>query len=286
VSGPDQTVRPAAYGFRIEGLDVDGALALRGTDDWPTLSIDPWRAGGAELAESAEPRIDEDQATLRVPLGIVQLDRIRQSVRVGSTRRPEDAELVHPLLWPAAAVHARWRGWETLHAGAFRLTSGGGVWIVMAESGGGKSSLLAELAVAGYEVVADDLVVVDCGYCYAGPRCIDLKPDAASTLEIADRLSAVRCSERARLMLEPCDGRLVISGFVHLVWGDAIAVDRMLPSECLATVARHRRVAGLGGEPAHLLDLAGLPMVSLVRPRSWAESKVAKWRLLECLCRF
>ena len=161
----------AAYGFRIEGIDPTPTLAVRGAEHWPVLR--------ALVAVGPPPAVEtqcvgERGACVRVPGAMLALDRERETFTVRCESEPEQAALVHPYLWPAAAVYARWRGAETLHAGAIRLPGQLGAWVVMAAGGGGKSSLLAGLAMAGCEVVADDLVVVDGADCYAGPRCIDL----------------------------------------------------------------------------------------------------------------
>jgi hypothetical protein len=200
-----------------------------------------------------------------------------------SGRELEQAELVHPYLWPAAAVYARWLGFETLHAGAFLLPDRPGAWVVMAPGGGGKSSLLASLALAGYQVVVDDLVVVDGSDCFAGPRCIDLKPDTAVALGLDGTLISVRASERRRLSLSPCDGRMPIRGFVALSWGDEVALERQPPRASFALLAEHRRVTMLGVDYETLLELAGLPMLALRRPRSWSRLAETREHLVQTL---
>ncbi len=208
---------------------------------------------------------------MAVPSGHLVLDRRRATIEVVHAERdPVVAEIVHPFLWPAAAVFARWRGLETLHAGAFALPGHPGAWVVMGESGGGKSSLLGALFLAGCEVLVDDLVVLDGGDCFAGPRCVDLKLDAARSMGVEDRTTVVRASQRRRLTLAPVGGRRPVAGFVVLGWGERIAVDRLSPSAGFATLAVHRRVGALGAEHPHLLELAGLPMLALRRPRAWA----------------
>lgn len=227
--------------------------------------------------------VGEREAAVRVPGAILLLDRVRATITVHCAREPEQAALVHPYLWPAAAIFARWRGAETLHAGAFRLPGRDRAWVVIGASGSGKSSLLAALALAGCEVLADDLVVVEGSDCYAGPRCIDLKPDAVSTLPAGPELVSVRASERRRLVLAPCDGVMPIHGFVHLLWDDEVSVATQLPSRRFATLVDHRRVAALGADYAQLLDLAGLPMLCVRRPAARPALNQAAEVLLEAL---
>jgi energy-coupling factor transporter ATP-binding protein EcfA2 len=187
---------------------------------------------------------------------------------VSAPRALPVADLAHPCLWPAAAVLARWRGAETLHAGAL-VDARGGAWAVLGDRGAGKSTLLAAVALAGHPVLADDLLVVEGRECFAGPRCIDLRRASAEHLGITSDTSSVRSTQRRRLGLEPSEGRLALRGFVYLHWGDTLAVEQMVPGEHLGVLSRQRRVLGLGADVDHLLDLAGLPALRLVRPRAW-----------------
>jgi hypothetical protein len=282
VTNSDQPDNPrvAAYGLQIDGVESGGALALWGCEHWPTLrikrSIDQTPAPDGAI-------VGEHRASITIPGGHIELDRDRRTATIHSARTLDEAEIVHPALWPAAAVCARWAGAETLHAGAFCLPDRPGAWLVIGESGGGKSSLLASLSLAGCPVLVDDLVVVDGGDCYAGPRCIDLKPDAPGPLGITRDVTVVRGTERRRLALAPCDGRMPLQGFVHLAWGVRTSIGRLPPSECFATLARHRRVGALGADLDQLLDLAALPMFRLQRERSWGSLAESRRSLIDAL---
>lgn len=254
----------AAYGLRVEGVESSGCLALRGAANWPSVRVS--HETGPPVSDAA---INGHHATFKVLTGSVALDRVQGTICFRGHRRLIPDEVVHPLLWPAAAVFARWSGFETLHAGAFADPARRRAWVVMAASGGGKSSLLAALAAAGYEVLTDDLVVADGGHCFAGPRCIDLKLDAARALGLVGQTRLVRSSQRRRLTLPPADGRWQLGGFLALEWGSATATHRLSPSAGFARLAEHRRVGGLGADHIELLRLAGLPMIVLRRPRRW-----------------
>jgi hypothetical protein len=53
------------------------------------------------------------------------------------------------------------RGYEALHAGAIAMSGGSGAIAITAASGGGKSTLLAELLGRGEPLLADDVVVLE-----------------------------------------------------------------------------------------------------------------------------
>lgn len=242
-------------------------LALRGADGWPLVDVQR-RVDGDPGPD--RPTIDNARAALRMQAGHLSLDRGKGAIVIHSARELEDAEVVHPFLWPAAAVFARWRGYETLHAGAFGPPGADAAWALLGAAGGGKSSLLAMLAAAGYDILVDDLVVIDGDECLAGPRCLDLKPEAVHPLGLGERVTVVRASERCRLTLPPTAARHRLAGFVVLAWGEAVGVAPLAPSESFAVLADHRRVGLLGADHGYLLQLAGLPMLRLTRPRRWS----------------
>lgn len=271
----------AAYGLRINGLGTPAGLALRGAEAWPAITVIP------EVTSDPLPRhsqVREDGATIVNLTGALVLDRARAEVRVRSQTPVPEADIVHPCLWPAGAVFARWRGAETLHAGAFAAPDGGGAWAVMAQSGGGKTSFLATLALEGAEVLADDLLVLEGSDCVAGPRSLDLRPEVIERLGLADRVTtSVRATSRERLSLEPCDGRWPIAGFVELAWGETVEVEHLEPATALNALARHRRVVGLGAEYRQLLELVDRPVLRLTRPRRWGTAAEAADRLLDAI---
>lgn len=255
----------AAYGFRIAGIEDGRSLAVRGAGSWPQLSIERHLASGPDPTGDS---VTESRASIQTPAATLILDRAQARVEVHSRASVPNPDLIHPCLWPAAAVFARWGGAETLHAGAF-IAPDGGAWALLGDRSAGKSSLLAALALAGRQVLADDLVVVDGGDCFAGPRCIDLRAQTVAALGLERRTFAVRSTERRRLILSPADGRARLRGFVHLAWGAEVSVEPVTPAESLGLLVDHRRVSMLGANVDQLLDLAGLPAVRLRRPQSW-----------------
>jgi hypothetical protein len=176
-----------AYGFRLGGVPGARSLLVETPPHWPRLELDVRVEGGAPpLAE----RVDERTAVLRPRSGgWVNIDRASGKATFSLPERPSDGALVHPHLASVAIVAAHWLGHETFHAGAF--VAGGRVWGVLGERKAGKSSLLASLSLAGVPVVADDILVVDGTTTFAGPRSIDLRPDAAQRLGLGEEMGVM-----------------------------------------------------------------------------------------------
>lgn len=74
---------------------------------------------------------------------------------------PQDAAWQRVLLDAVLMVASVAAGYEVLHAGA--VATSAGVVAVAAESGGGKSSLVAELVRRGYPLFCDDILALDRG---------------------------------------------------------------------------------------------------------------------------
>ena len=198
------------------------------------------------------------------------IDRRGASVRfeVPHALRPD--ELVHPYLAPAAAVIGRWLGRESVHAGAFAVDDRALGIVGTREAG--KSSTLAWLALAGTEVLCDDLLVIDGRSTFTGPRSIDLREDAAARLGAGEAIGVTGARERWRLRLGPAGDRHVLAGFVFLTWGDGVTVRSLGAGERLAAAratargttgadqgrrgARPRDAARVGDQPAAELGIA------------------------------
>jgi hypothetical protein len=250
-----------AYGLRVEGVPGAARWMQPQRADAPALEI------AAEVAppDDAPSHVDQQLADIRlVEGGRLRARRGEGRVTFSVTRRPSDAELLHPYLAPAAALVWQWAGEEALHAGAV-IVEGRAV-LVFGEKEAGKSTTLAWLAEqAGLGVLADDLVVVKDERALAGPRSIDLRLDAP----VAGGLE-VRAGERRRLTLAPIEPAAPVAGVVVLAWGDAVAAERIAPSERLGAIADQRTYGHLEGKPRVLLDLAALPMWLVRRPRTLA----------------
>ncbi len=186
---------------------------------------------------------------------------------------------MHPYLAPVAAVIARWMGRESVHAGAF--AAGGPALAVVGTREAGKSSTLAELARAGAAVLCDDMLVLDGGDVLAGPRTVDLRPDAAGALGIGEPIGLTGARERWRLPLGVVPGRTGLAGWVFLGWGEAGAPRALGAPERLARLAPQRalRLPPVGDDG--LLSLAALPAWEVSRPRGLASLPETVGRLLD-----
>ena len=160
-----QTKLPlGAYGLRISGIPDADSLLGPAAEDWPALEV---AVEVGELDAEAE-RLDDDNALLQLRTGgWIDLHREPGRARYVVPTALSTDELVHPFLAPAAALFAHWHGREGLHGGALAL--GGTAWGVIGDRFGGKSSLLAALAVSGTDVVCDDVLVLDGRVAYPGP---------------------------------------------------------------------------------------------------------------------
>ena len=230
---------PAAYGFRFEGAPRTPWLAVEGAENWPSVTL--------ELNGVREPEFDLDGLTARFPADV------------------EHGELVHPWIARAAVVIAIERGFEVMHAGA--LVAGDGAWALVGPKEAGKSTLLAACATAGMTVLTDDTLAMDGDRCLAGPRCLDLREEAAehygATVQVRPE------TPRRRLTLPPTAGEVRLAGLIHLAWGDGPALEKLSPGDAVRRLLRGREATGAPRDPVRLVDLAGLPTYELRRPRDW-----------------
>jgi hypothetical protein len=234
-------VSAAAYGLRLVGAPATRWLALEGAEEWPELRVE--RADGVE-----RPRVDTDRLVATVG----------RELTVG--------ELVHPALAGVGLTMAVAGGLDALHAGA--VAGPEGAWAVAGRKEAGKSTLLAACATAGIEVVSDDVLVVSGESCFAGPRCVDVRPEAVGRF---GRATLVRPeTPRLRLTLPPGRAEHRLSGVVHLAWGAQASLRPLSPTESLERLLELRAVDGFPRDPVGLLELSGLPAYELSRPREWA----------------
>ena len=136
---------------------------------------------------------------------------------------------------------------------------------------GGKSSLLAALAVNGIDVVSDDVLVVnERREAYPGPRTVDLREDAAIALGVGEEIGVTGARERWRLKLPPLDGALPLGGWIFTDWSDELRMRHLPASETLRRLFTNRSITVPPRNPAAFLQLSALPAWELLRPRSWA----------------
>ena len=272
-----------AYGLALP--DVPGAahLLVRAPVDWPDWRIRHRPLPGTAGADEEHDFVSPDEARLRLSGGGHLLaDRCASSSTLVLPERPADTEVVHPFLALTAAVAARWRGWQCFHAGGILVD--GGVWGVLGDKGTGKSSTLAWLARHGAEVLCDDVLVVDDdGEAVVGPRCIDLRGDAAAWLGEGEALGLVGARERWRMQLGPTVLSAPLRGWVALAWDHDTGVEPVPPLERLPLLARNMSLRLLPPNGTGLMDLTGLPVWRLRRPRRLDAMGESAERLIEAL---
>lgn len=265
------------YGLALSGPSVDLAGQLLGPPrpEWPHVDVE-WVAPLADPPELGH--FSADEAVL--PLlsgGHAVFERHPRRVRFHKPRPADGHELAHPCLSAVGLVFARWEGRIALHAGAVLFD--GVAWGVLGAREAGKSTTLASLARAGHTILSDDLLVLEDGHAFRGPRSVDLRPEAAARMDDADRLVRVRQGERRRMVLPPAPATAPFGGFLVLGVGDAVSVTPVPAAERLGALSEHLtlRQAGLPG--AGVLDLVGLPMWRVERSRAWTDLPVLLDRL-------
>jgi hypothetical protein len=273
----DLSASLGAYGFRLSGVDAAARLLTPAEPQWPKLDL-------VSVIDDSQPpphdRVHEDRAELILRSGgWVELDRGASRATYHLHHRPRDGDLLHPYLAPVAALAARWLGRESFHAGA--VVVDGGAWAVLGDKEAGKSSTLAHLALIGHTVLSDDVLVLDHGSVFAGPRCIDLRAEPARRLRAGEPLGVVGLRERFRLELGPAPPAVPLRGFVMLGWGDEVSVERIRGSKRLLALIPHRALLLETNAPADLLDLSSLPFLHLRRPHGWASLEETTERLVD-----
>jgi hypothetical protein len=248
-----------AYGIALAGFPPARSMLVEARPGWPLLRLETVLDDAPAAPETVE-------LNLRAG-GRVALDRARRLARYTVPRPLSADELVHPYLSPAAAVVSHWMGRLAFHAGAF--VGSDGTWGLVGDREAGKSSTLAWLARNGHEIVADDVLVLDDGTAYAGPRSIDLRGDAAERFGVGRALGVVGTRARWRIALPPIEPELPFRGWIFLAWGEELESVRLGASECLRRLMAQLALRVPAANPAYLLDLATLPAWELRRPRDW-----------------
>ena len=255
-----------AYGLRLEGVEEARSFLVAADPGWPSFELtqrdeEPGEAGALDV-------VGEARAELQLRSGgRILIDRGEGVISYAVPRRLRVDELVHPFLAPAAAVIAYWLGRQSFHAGAFVTDSG--VLGLLADREGGKSSTLGWLASQGRPVVCDDMLILEGRNALAGPRSIDLRPEAAEALRAGEPLGTVGMRERWRLGLGSVEPALPLRGWVFLSWGDEVRLEPLPASERFARLFAHRGVRLPPRDADAVFDLATLPGWELTRPRTW-----------------
>jgi hypothetical protein len=247
-----------AYGLRVGGLPEDAPLLAHPPGPrWPALRI-------VHEPPTLRPRPADPTETTAPLRGGGELRLNGRTATIVTPASPGGDALVHPHLAAAAAGRNRLLGREVLHAGA--AVFDGVAWAIAGPNEAGKSTMLAALAGLGQPVLSDDLLVVERGTAFAGPRCADLRePTPVAGLSPP---RPVRDGERWRVLLPPAPASAPLAGFLFLRWEDGrLALEAVGAAERMRRLAPLRRWRFLPARPAGLLDLAALPAFEFARPR-------------------
>lgn len=288
-----------SYGLELQGegslertLAEAGRWMLPADSRWPRWRIS-WSPspvatsdGGAPAIGSSAPRGEElraDTARLAASAagGWIELDRKARRTRFSIPEPVTPAALVHPYLTSTAAIAAHWLGRTPFHAGGFSVD--GRAWGVLGGREMGKSSLLMGLHASGVGIVSDDLMVLEAGHVYGGPRCLDLRRGAAEQFGTGHPLGRVGRRDRWRVDLPPVPGRLPLQGWIVLGWSESVRIEPIPASQRLAALAMNRAITAKGESFRGLLDAVAFPVVLFSRPRDWARMDEGIARLLTAL---
>jgi hypothetical protein len=217
-----------------------------------------------------------------LPEGQVLVERSLNRSTLLLPKQPRPEAWAHPHLSSTAVIAAWWLGRRSFHAGGFVVE--GKVWGVLGERGDGKSSILAWLSARGYQIVCDDILVIDGDDALAGPRCFDLRAGAADHFQLGTYIGHAGTRERWRAALPPVEARTPLRGWVIPAWGDEVNVEAVKVAERLPLLLSHR---GLriheAGTDHNWLALLGRPMVRFQRPQDWSAVDGAMTQLLDQL---
>src|SRR4051794_9202229 len=191
-----------AYGYEITGLSADSPYLLPTQPGWPRLrierdGIDPDRPSAAKPPGTVGVHESSAEAWI-TGTDRVEVERSTLTVRFRTDEPLDDEIVVHPYLSLPVAILSFWLGRQTLHGGAFRHAGRG--WALLGAREAGKSSTLGWLMGQGLEIVTDDLMVLEEGTLFSGPRSLDLRGDAA---EVFGGEDLGKLGNRGRWRLRP-----------------------------------------------------------------------------------
>jgi hypothetical protein len=269
--------RSGAYGLHLRGLEPLDDLLVPAEKNWPTAQIEV-QAGSID---GASERVDESSGTIVFRDAMARLERAPARAVFRFAASPTLDAVVHPYLAPVAGLFAHWQGRECLHAGGF--VHDGVAWGLVADRGGGKSSTLAQLALLGVPVLTDDLMIVDDGRAFAGPRVIDLREEPAAALGVGEPLGVLGTRPRWRFRIPAATSSAALGGWVFLDWGTSLSVEVVPPSARLERLGQQRMIRRRPADPSSLLSLASFPAIVIRRPRSWALLQETTTAMLDAL---
>lgn len=273
------------YGLALQGVDQAADLLRSVPSDAPALRVVLADAPSPGLPPTAEQeRFGPDAARFHLPGGgHVEVDRTTSTATFSFPNLgPVDHHhLVHPFMATSCATVSRWHGRDVFHAGSFVVD--GQAWGVLGDKGRGKSTLMAWLASRDVPVLADDLLVLDGERVLRGPRCLDLRTDAALALGVGEDLGVVGARARARVPLSEAPPSAPLAGWVLPEWGEKVACQAVPVAERLARLHGNQALRVPTADAARFFRYAGLPTLALSRPRDWRTADAAGDALLDAV---
>ncbi|HKP89612.1 MAG TPA: hypothetical protein VJT75_06510 [Thermoleophilaceae bacterium] len=270
-----------AYGFSIAGLDDPGPLLGPADPRWPALRIERAEEPSGAGEDPGTVRVSDGGAEIWIgDGGRVDVDRAAMTVTFRTRERLEDKLVVHPYLGLPASIASNWLGRQVLHGGGFARD--GRAWALLGDKEAGKSSTLGWLAGRGFEILSDDILVIEEGVLFAGPRCVDLRPEAAAILGGED-VGMLGNRVRWRLSSGEAPPSAPLAGVVQLEWGERVLVEPLDAAERLTGLVQGSVIRPGPADAAPFLDLAALPTFRLVRPRDLGALDESGAALLDAL---
>ena len=210
----------------------------------------------------------------------IEVDRATLTVRVSTRAKLDDRLVLHPFLALPASIASYWLGRQALHGGAFSYR--GRAFALMGMREAGKSSSLGWLLGRGHEILSDDILILEGGTLFAGPRSVDLRDDAAAVLGGHDLGFP---GSRARWRLDPgaVPDTAPLAGIIHLEWGDHVRIERLGSNESLPALVRNFVVQPKQAESLAYFDLGSLPAWRFTRPRDLSRIDELNAQLLAAL---
>ncbi|MBW3574831.1 MAG: hypothetical protein KY450_08200 [Actinobacteria bacterium] len=264
------------------GLTFTGAVAalarhvlVPAPKGWPEVEL-CWAPPLSDPPPASFFGVDEAVLAL-VSGGHAVLDRPRRIARFCKADPPDGHQVAHPCLSTASSYFARWDARLSFHASVVVLH--GAAWGVLGSKEAGKSTTVAWLAQAGYDVLSDDLLVLDGPMALAGPRIIDLRLPSAERIG-REGLVVVRKGERHRLLLPGVAAEVPFGGFLVLTAGHEVSVERTPLADRLEILRHHLTLRQVGAPAVALLELVSLPMWRVQRSSDWEHLPMLLERLV------
>jgi hypothetical protein len=255
------------YGLALEHLPAHASeLCGTSTCDDPVVPVEILAGDEYRGATDSDLYVDDNGAVIRLAEGWLDVTRWPSPVIRYYLDRPlTDEALVHPYLAFPAAVVSHWLGRVALHAGA--LIVDGVAIAILGTKEAGKSSTMAAAARAGFDVLSDDLLVIDAGDALAGPRAIDLRADAADAFGESRYLGTIGARERWRLPVSAGSPSAPLRAIVTLGWGDRIEARSLAMHERVGPVLESCALGAGWLSPSAAFDLFAVPAWEVLRPR-------------------